>query len=203
VSRYSRSSKTDTNSRAGRKRRNAGSEPFQSLGRNRQSPKVRRKAGQERPESASPRALTSPAALPRPCDPAAFQRQLRWPASVWEDRCWCRKRDSNPRPPHYECDALPTELLRLPGPFQARGTDTSGKRPVQVRKRGGPVQVVACEGTRRPPHRRLLTRRLQGARTGRRFQPLFLGPTEACRTPTSRRTVRFRRTCRFIAGRSP
>src|SRR5665811_1985834 len=33
------------------------------------------------------------------------------------DRCrlsrWCRRRDSNPRPPHYECDALPTELLRL------------------------------------------------------------------------------------------
>jgi hypothetical protein len=27
--------------------------------------------------------------------------------------CWCRKRDSNPRPPHYECGALPTELLRL------------------------------------------------------------------------------------------
>lgn len=26
---------------------------------------------------------------------------------------WCRKRDSNPRPPHYECDALPAELLRL------------------------------------------------------------------------------------------
>ena len=27
-------------------------------------------------------------------------------------RKWCRKRDSNPRPPHYECDALPAELLR-------------------------------------------------------------------------------------------
>lgn len=26
---------------------------------------------------------------------------------------WCRKRDSNPRPTHYECAALPTELLRL------------------------------------------------------------------------------------------
>ena len=26
---------------------------------------------------------------------------------------WCRKRDSNPRPIHYECTALPTELLRL------------------------------------------------------------------------------------------
>ena len=26
---------------------------------------------------------------------------------------WCRLRDSNTRPPHYECDALPTELRRL------------------------------------------------------------------------------------------
>ena len=25
---------------------------------------------------------------------------------------WCRLRDSNTRPPHYECDALPTELRR-------------------------------------------------------------------------------------------
>ena len=25
---------------------------------------------------------------------------------------WCRRRDSNPRPQHYECRALPTELLR-------------------------------------------------------------------------------------------
>src|SRR5690625_6060321 len=27
-------------------------------------------------------------------------------------RRWCRWRDSNPRPPHYECDALPAELHR-------------------------------------------------------------------------------------------
>src|SRR4051794_26478771 len=26
---------------------------------------------------------------------------------------WCRRRDSNPRPTHYECVALPPELLRL------------------------------------------------------------------------------------------
>ena len=25
---------------------------------------------------------------------------------------WCRLQDSNLRPPHYECDALPTELRR-------------------------------------------------------------------------------------------
>src|SRR5215813_2856238 len=31
-------------------------------------------------------------------------------------REWCRLRDSNTRPPHYECDALPTELRRPAGP---------------------------------------------------------------------------------------
>src|SRR5712671_3689557 len=39
-------------------------------------------------------------------------------------RKWCRKRDSNPRPPHYECGALPTELLRR----EMRVPDT-GRRP--------------------------------------------------------------------------
>ena len=29
------------------------------------------------------------------------------------DREWCRLQDSNLRPPHYECDALPAELKRL------------------------------------------------------------------------------------------
>ena len=28
-------------------------------------------------------------------------------------REWCRLQDSNLRPPHYECDALPAELKRL------------------------------------------------------------------------------------------
>lgn len=35
------------------------------------------------------------------------------------DREWCRLRDSNPRPPHYECDALPTELKRPEGEARA------------------------------------------------------------------------------------
>ena len=30
---------------------------------------------------------------------------------------WCRLRDSNTRPSHYECDALPTELKRHAGPL--------------------------------------------------------------------------------------
>ena len=33
-------------------------------------------------------------------------------AMFWEE--WCRRRDSNPRPQHYECRALPAELLRHP-----------------------------------------------------------------------------------------
>ena len=31
------------------------------------------------------------------------------------DRKWCRLQDSNLRPPHYECDALPAELKRRGG----------------------------------------------------------------------------------------
>ena len=31
------------------------------------------------------------------------------------DREWCRLQDSNLRPPHYECDALPAELKRRCG----------------------------------------------------------------------------------------
>src|SRR4051812_25758322 len=32
----------------------------------------------------------------------------------WKKR-WCRREDLNPRPAHYECAALPTELLRREG----------------------------------------------------------------------------------------
>src|ERR1700722_5745806 len=37
---------------------------------------------------------------------------------LWE---WCRLRDSNTRPPHYECDALPTELRRPRATFWVHG----------------------------------------------------------------------------------
>src|SRR5579862_7336797 len=33
---------------------------------------------------------------------------------------WCRLRDSNTRPSHYECDALPAELRRLASPDPGR-----------------------------------------------------------------------------------
>ena len=36
------------------------------------------------------------------------------PAVPSFDRKWCRLQDSNLRPPHYECDALPAELKRRP-----------------------------------------------------------------------------------------
>ena len=47
---------------------------------------------------------------------------------------WCRQGDSNTRPPHYECDALPTELCRhgLGGTYSAPrsgGAQYSGTRP--------------------------------------------------------------------------
>ena len=51
------------------------------------------------------------------------------------NRKWCRKRDSNPRPTHYECAALPTELLRpvngeagVRGRSQERRNETSDTR---------------------------------------------------------------------------
>src|ERR1700722_7978403 len=33
-------------------------------------------------------------------------------ARKWKCEKWCRGRDSNPRPTHYECVALPAELPR-------------------------------------------------------------------------------------------
>src|SRR5258707_15876624 len=48
-------------------------------------------------------------------------------------RKWCRKRDSNPRPPHYECGALPTELLRR----EIRVPDTGRGPDWQARGGGG------------------------------------------------------------------
>ena len=32
--------------------------------------------------------------------------------TTWAIKIWCRRKDSNPRPPDYKSDALPTELLR-------------------------------------------------------------------------------------------
>src|SRR6267154_2763342 len=40
-------------------------------------------------------------------------------AFVSQEKKWCRLRDSNTRPPHYECGALPAELRRLSWIFPA------------------------------------------------------------------------------------
>src|SRR5438105_8786748 len=38
----------------------------------------------------------------------------------WTASAWCRRRDSNPRPPHYECGALPAELQRRRARLRAK-----------------------------------------------------------------------------------
>lgn len=38
-----------------------------------------------------------------------------WPRHWSGGLRWCREEESNLRPPHYECGALPTELSRRPG----------------------------------------------------------------------------------------
>src|SRR5688500_18223759 len=38
----------------------------------------------------------------------------------YSSHSWCRRRDSNPRPTHYECVALPAELLRRRGVLSNR-----------------------------------------------------------------------------------
>src|SRR5437764_13113471 len=38
----------------------------------------------------------------------------------WTICFWCRRRDSNPRPPHYECGALPAELQRRRARLRAK-----------------------------------------------------------------------------------
>lgn len=54
--------------------------------------------------------LYSPIALDEEADPLARgQREVAFDSS--EE--WCRLRDSNPRPPDYKSEALPTELNRL------------------------------------------------------------------------------------------
>src|SRR3954463_1112617 len=75
-------------------------------------------------------------------------------------RRWCRKRDSNPRPPLYESGALPTELLRpvtcapdneprpnpqehdgRPQSLNTRGTPEAG-RPVAGRSEVSPKKLT-------------------------------------------------------------
>lgn len=60
---------------------------------------------------------------------------------------WCRLRDSNTRPPHYECGALPTELKRPGKPTPPRcGGDRRNRARIQdatwqfLRRRHGTLE---------------------------------------------------------------
>jgi hypothetical protein len=74
---------------------------------------------------------------------------------------WCRKEESNPRPSHYECAALPTELFRHDN--EARIIDTAPVRspdrgdPVGDLRHTHPVNAVVAPDTPRSPQ---LTRRI-------------------------------------------
>ena len=62
---------------------------------------------------------------------------------------WCRRRDSNPRPTHYECVALPPELLRQPSRRQLHASSCAG---ITLRPPVGKPGAWAGEfGRRRKP----------------------------------------------------
>src|SRR3546814_18125993 len=64
---------------------------------------------------------------------------------------WCRLRDSNTRPSHYECDALPTELRRhlRPDP-PASGSGVPFPPELTVKPPPTPAQPRALAGPAGP-----------------------------------------------------
>ena len=103
-----------------------------------------------------------------------FFPDSRGPNCRHEKRNWCRRRDSNPRPTHYECVALPPELLRPslerpalygPGPAGStcprcplagtRGSGWSTPTTVDATPRAGIKRASRCapEGDCRLSHR--------------------------------------------------
>ena len=82
--------------------------------------------------------------------PAPNNRFREW-VGTHESGGWCRRRDSNSRPMHYECIALPTELLR-PGsaPDYRQGTlhcKGANRGPALAsRKNGHSAAVPAAAG---------------------------------------------------------
>ena len=64
---------------------------------------------------------------------------------------WCRLRDSNTRPPHYECDALPAELRRR---IKRRGGCRSLKRGRQGPAAAGRSLKFKGDGKRLSNQRR-------------------------------------------------
>ena len=68
---------------------------------------------------AAPSQIWDPSGEKRPrnasvCLPIAYPTRTRGHGNNRNPlKIWCRRRDSNSRPTHYECVALPAELLRL------------------------------------------------------------------------------------------
>src|SRR5512145_3003400 len=70
---------------------------------------------------------------------------MRWLETRPERRGWCRLRDSNTRPTHYECAALPAELRRLPGSAQGDPEPAEGRFPTRSGAEGqGRWRIAAC-----------------------------------------------------------
>jgi hypothetical protein len=62
-----------------------------------------------------------------------------WHRGGTEQEKWCRRADSNRRPMHYECIALPAELLRRRAPYRgSRDRGQAAELPLrpQLRQRG-------------------------------------------------------------------
>lgn len=77
-----------------------------------------------------------------PTQPDDAQPKVR-PTTVSGVTRWSRLRESNPRPTHYECVALPTELRRPGNHSRDRRDEYSDWRP---------QHVFGSTNTRREPH---------------------------------------------------
>ena len=92
---------------------------------------------------------------------------------------WCRLRDSNTRPPHYECDALPAELRR---PWNANGRKLR-ICPVNCKRALRPAKMLVFESFNCPavPARAAATLSLAALR---RCGPLVRSPALRMRCST-------------------
>ena len=85
----------------------------------------------------------------------AFLPQTAASSLLGKKKAWCRLRDSNTRPPHYECGALPAELRR---PMVSEAFPV-GAEPGGFFSGGSP----ACQEASRDCRQRLVRRRRVGA----------------------------------------
>ncbi len=78
--------------------------------------------------------------------------------NIRDRKKWCRRRDLNPRPTHYECVALPAELRRHRCPWRLPPTPLADTAQIRARKRfgkpcGDPFQNETSSLTRRDRRR--------------------------------------------------